>query len=861
MYKHLPKRFQIKLALIAVCRQTLILLVGVCLGLMLWRWMAALEISQMIYASLKALPLGTSIGSLLGIAAILLLMVFIVDVISNSTHFKAFFSPTIAGEYPLSYRFNWPAILLYVILLCIIVKISPVWASCAVLFLDGITLFLLFKGREDKTQSPTKSREKNSINKDENPLKDTPISNLEEDSLGRKDFVETFYHIIDDSHNNRNVILLNGSWGQGKTSVLNCVGSYAAEQAKNQLIFRWVNPWQNDTKERFVAALLEEINLFLQYTPPVGSISRSLLKRLSFSVQPFPWININLPSASSTHNIEVNIRELSDKLKQKHNRLVIIVDDLDRLNKQQILDMLASVYLFSECHNIIFVLAANQAKVESLLTESQSNEKTGGTHSYYKAYQGYLEKIATNIVPLPDILPEKLRDCLIKQIEDPRNKISFTAEEKEHIPATLFHNLRDVKRVLQEFSNVMKQNCVQGEVNHYHMLLVTLLYVFAYKIYQQIAGTPSYWIEDDIKEKTKNLKDNADSLNSYFENLLSIYPERGKTLENIFLILNPEYYSVKTLRTMANKQSSDFSTDALMAWTFSKNILKPFYNKDYFYRYFTHQSNTFTITDKRMRQHIDKLRILAPETKAKEVAQFLTINKVTQLSSYFSYLRNNLPFKGNETIYSTIADGLCLLLNDDNVNLEIKKLIIEEHIPQWIRQGSVSNALLINIFNKIHNILFKTYIHYTAEKNNIALFKQLQMPAADNYTAEGILKEEEKYTGFKYARSLLYAWMRDWEYNNTAQYDAKRKKAIIEIFSQNEYYFWLAVGNNLYQSITTQSRILIEQMRPCEEHVIQHIICNLLKKPHIEHRSELLELQTAIKNSPPEKEVPSHIAK
>ena len=850
MYKHLPKSFQIELALIAICRQTLILLVGVCLGLMLWRWMAALEISQIIYTAWEGLLLGMGIRIEMVAAAILLLLVFIVDVIFNSTHFKAFFSPTIAGEYPLSYRFNWPAILLYVILLCVIVKRSPVWASCAVLFLDGITLFLLFKGREDKTQVSTKSREDDSPNKDENPLKDTPISNLKEDSLGREGFVDTFYHIIDDSHNNRNVILLNGSWGQGKTSILNCVESYAAEQAKNQLIFRWVNPWQNDTKERFVAALLEEINLFLQYTPPVDSISRSLLKRLSFSVQPFPWININFPSASSTHNIEVNIRELSDKLKQKQNRLVIIVDDLDRLNKQQILDMLASVYLFSECHNIIFVLAANQTKVESLLTESQSNEKTGETHSYYNAYQGYLEKIATNIVPLPDILPEKLRDCLITQIEDPRNKISFTAEEKEHIPATLFHNLRDVKRVLQEFSNVMKQNCVQGEVNHYHMLLVTYLHVFAPKVYINISQNSSFWIKEELEEKRGKRPEGDDTLLMYFNQFFLWYPDQKEELKKIFLLLNPEYQKILIQSQKITFEDALYKGSSLLNSFMSHHVSKPFYNKDYFYRYFTYRPDTYTISDKQMLRHLEKLSSQSQQEAAHKVRLFLTRCKVSQIDSYFSYLHNNVPFKGHERLYNVIAKGLILLLNDGTVQMATKQLIIQKHIPQWVAQKEISNKILLHIFNQVSSILFKQYIYLNSRSQNIALLKQLTLPPANNYTAEDILKEEDKYRDFSLSSSLLYSWMREWK--DSSEYDNKKKNQVLKIFIQNEHYFWLAVGKELYESIDNHaSNILIEKTKPWGITTIQQIISSLLKMPHLSHKTELLTLQKVLKGLSP----------
>lgn len=406
----------------------------------------------------------------------------------------------------------------------------------------------------------------------------------------------------------------------------------------------------------------------------------------------------------------------------------------------------------------------------------------------------------------------------------------------------------------------MQQNGVQGEVNPYHMLLVTYLHVFAPKIYAEIPKTPSFWITKGLDNKThKNSKKDVSML-TYFNNLLTQYPDKKEILQKVFTLLNPGYQTILIQQQNLSFTDSLYELSKSIHQEFSHQCPKSFFHLKYFYRYFTHQPDTFTIPDKLMYQHIDKLRILASENKAEEVVLFLTLNNVTQLSSYFSYLHNNLPFKGNETIYSTIANGLCLLLNDDNVNLEIKKLIIEEHLPQWIRQRSVSNKLLINMFNQIHGILFKAYIHDTAEENNQKLYTQLQMPLADNYTANDILKEEEKYLEFRLARFLIDAWMRDWQSNGIIVYKEERKNQVIHIFKQSEHYFWLAVGEVLYESINSHfSHILREKTKPWGISTIQQIISSLLKQPHLKRRNELLELQTAVKNLPPEKEAPRYI--
>lgn len=830
MNKDLETDFKIKQIAIVLCKQTLLLCVLVCLFLVVWQRAVSLDISKTCVAillSMKMLPL-------ILLPAVLLILLHMDNVNANNARLISVLSPIIKGDYTLSYKFNWTVLGIHALCMSFMASVYSCWIIWVyVILLDGVTLYVLSENKMEKGNKNT-----------DDALKDVPIAKLQQDSLGRECFVNTFYNIINETQNNRNIILLNGMWGEGKTSVLNCLENLANDKFASRFVFRWVNPWQNYTKERFVNALLEEINLFLQYTYPKDTISPSLFEKLSFSVQPHPLININILHSKKSSNIGVNIKELSSKLKSKLCRLIIIVDDLDRLDKKQILDILSIVYLFSECNNIIFILSANQAKVEDSLTERQTADKGSDASSYYKAYQGYLEKIATNIITLPSILPEFLKKNLLQQLKNLQFK--FTQEEKEHIPISLFHNLRDLKRTLQAFYNVMKQPTIQGEINPYHMLFVTFLYVFTPKIYTKIEETPSYWIKDYIENKTRNMKDNYAELNSYFESLLSLYPEKRNEIETIFLILNPEYYKIKLWEKYENKNSNHMSLEASMASIFSQSILKPFYNKDYFYRYFKHRLDDNTISDEIMHKHFEELCLIPKKEGAKQVMLFLNRTLETKISSYFNYLCNNLPLKDNPMLYSIIVDGVTSFLNNDLVKPSIKKIVIEEAIPQLIQNGNLSDSSLEYIFNGIRSIFFKVVIFYTA-KSNLDLFKKLQLPSADSYTAESILKEECKYIEFQHARLLLYFWLRGWK-DYPAPCDRRRKEETIKIFKQNEHYFWLVVGSELYEVLGSDAfpKRLEEYDKIWGLSILKEIVTALLEKTNIAYQEQLSDLQRVL---------------
>lgn len=840
MKKYLRIRFKLEQIIIALSEQTLLLGFGALLSCKIWEFIFSLNSHPFISAWLPEIPHCFSILLFAAVLLVLLFLLYIDEIFTNAYRMTEFFSPMKERGYPLSYQFNWSGIIFYVLCMGFMAYVYSWWLVLGYIALVNIvSLLVLFgKGRDltKKFGIPNQPSD--------NLLKDMPIVTLGPGFLGRSGFVKTFYNIIFNSKGSRNILLLNGAWGVGKTSVLNCVEHYAKSQNENNLIFKWINPWQNDTKERFVNALLEEINLFLEYTYPKDIMSRSLLRHLSVSVSPYPFIQVDFSSPKESANIGVNIRELSAKLSPKQNRLVIIVDDLDRLDKRQILDILAIVYLFSECPNIVFVLAANQAKVESLLTEEQGCHEDDKIHHFCKAYQGYLEKIATNIVPLPDIGPEVLRDSLLQNIEalHLKKEYSLSQEEKDAIPISLFHNFRDVKRVLQAFFNVMQQPTIQEEVSPYHMLLVTFLYVFAPKIYTEIGKTPSYWIQESIKNKTLHMEENYDELKSYFDRLLGFYPDRKNEIETVFLILNPEYLSIQHWKQMQQKNSSGIEWKEINARFLSSHLRRPFYNKDYFERYFTHQIGANIISDKIMSKHINEISSLPQKEGVLKVMRFLNVKSIMQVLSYFNYLRNNLPFNDFKRQYETISIGMVLLFNSNTVDVDKKMKLMEEILSQWAQQGESLSEQIKYIFDNVNSIFIKIRILYTVKAHNIELYKQLSLPSPGKYTALDILQEEERYSGMFFAEYLLFFWLRGWR--DHVPYNKARKNQTVGLFKRNEHYFWLVIGNSLYEVIDSDAffKRAGELSDTWGLSTLKSIIASLLKNPNLAHRDELFRL-------------------
>lgn len=92
---------------------------------------------------------------------------------------------------------------------------------------------------------------------------DSPITSIDDDKFGRKQFVGNLAKALQptDKSTESKVIALTGSWGVGKTSVINMVKNEISKNAnKNKKLFIInFNPWQYTKADELIKPFLEEI--------------------------------------------------------------------------------------------------------------------------------------------------------------------------------------------------------------------------------------------------------------------------------------------------------------------------------------------------------------------------------------------------------------------------------------------------------------------------------------------------------------------------------------------------------------------------------------------------------------------------
>lgn len=309
------------------------------------------------------------------------------------------------------------------------------------------------------------------------PVRDEPISDAAHDKLGRAPFATAIAdEILSDRLSAGAVVAVMGPWGSGKTSLLNLLRLELGGRV-DQFNF---NPWFFSGTEQLVAYFFDD--LAAQFEAAPDSALRQVGKKLAEYkgvLRPAGWIATALgatvlPSWASqmlqkvlrgagaaADEIEALIKEhQSGSLKAKRTtlreqfaklkrRVVIVLDDLDRLRPDEIRDVVRLVRLVCDFPNTVYVLAFDRDRVEHALGEGSTNPTEVG--------RAYLEKIVEVAFDLPEARPEALAEMLMREIDriqgalagihGPAVQADFTnVFAFGYGMSTLFKTPRDVRR-------------------------------------------------------------------------------------------------------------------------------------------------------------------------------------------------------------------------------------------------------------------------------------------------------------------------------------------------------------------------------------------------------------------------------
>jgi hypothetical protein len=244
---------------------------------------------------------------------------------------------------------------------------------------------------------------------------DAPITHPPEDRFSRAPFAQRIASTILSQRDPASIVIgIYGAWGDGKTSVLNLIEDSLSQDPRTVPVR--FNPWRLGSEtEMFVGffeTLAEAIDAQLSTASErVGK----LLKDYGALLKPIPFAGDAAASGAtavgralsetSLSKVRTRIEQL---LAQSGKRVVILMDDIDRLDKGEIQAIFRLVKVAADFEHTAYLLAFDASVVADALAERYA---AGTTHG-----DNFMEKIIQLPLRLPPVPPEALLQTALETV-------------------------------------------------------------------------------------------------------------------------------------------------------------------------------------------------------------------------------------------------------------------------------------------------------------------------------------------------------------------------------------------------------------------------------------------------------------
>lgn len=409
---------------------------------------------------------------------------------------------------------------------------------------------------------------------------DQALQSSDEDLFGRARYAENIAKVIHSQPiSEKYVIGLYSPWGYGKSSILNMMESHLENDTTLVVAF---NPWIYTDLNSMTVGLLTEIarevnDTELGYRNEESPISKSKkLKRwanrqwrmvktrgfrntISGSIGSLAEAT-NVSShgvsigksvalaarsvgkdsfATLKKNVESNIEKLG-------KRVVVVIDDVDRLDKDEIFQLFKLVKAVADFKGITYVIAFDNIAVAKAL----NGRFSGGTG--LKDGMDFLEKIIQIPLSLPYIPTDELREMFVEGVNSLLDEYKLEVSDEDsarfwdvfdnHILPHL-KTPRSIKRYLNLLTFTLP--LANNEVNITDVIALTglkLLYPTTYERIQRekslLTGqTIDFFIDDDTRRENNQKK---------FEALVQDEEGANSILSSLFPAISQAYGSSKS---------------------------------------------------------------------------------------------------------------------------------------------------------------------------------------------------------------------------------------------------------------------------------------------------------------------------
>ena len=574
-----------------------------------------------------------------------------------------------------------------------------------------------------------------------------PIISKNEDLLGRKKVASNLAKEIEYYKNKDSLTIgIVGKWGSGKTSFINMV--LESFKGNNNYIVIKFNPWNISSRKQLISDFFLQLSnnikkenesneiigtigktlgTLSKFFKPLGLIPPlSLLGTIGDITEKASGFIINEYLEAEKEDLEILKGKINQELEDLDKKLLIVIDDIDRLCDEEIREIFQLVKSIADFKNTIYILSYDKEIVTKALDKTQQDKG-----------EEYLEKIVQVPLVLPYVSKNELDKIFLDKLSNlinisDRDDFLYFQELYNNGLAENFQNLRDIERYLNVFSFGVELAREELNINDY--IVLTLIKVFEPNLYEYIKNNKKYFFGVRFDENLdKNKTEILDELEEIYKKLKKIKKENIKKLIKIIF---PKLKNIT------------YDEGFIDIWNKARRIAAPLYFESYFrldfpedeikkseiekFRKFSTEEDLIKVFSINNKKKIKFLEIILEETEK------LSDKKIITLLKYIFSIADELKYEGPKGTFAFMENPqykitriFYKILSNSNRN---KYKIMEE----LFKYDKSSIQLLFSVLEMLNDSFLKKNLEseYGIEENQLITLRDIAVIK--------ILKESEK---------------------------------------------------------------------------------------------------------------------